>query len=182
MVESMDGKQEEQSDSSSTGAARGNISLDQARVLALQHARDNRELYGRYAEQELVWDVISAEEAQDYYEVRLSYRPRGNFRTAGIEHFNIGKTGPIESRQIIRQPRLMPGFIAASIAIVLVAVAGAIFGGLSATETEDITRATTNAAIDAPTPLATTVSITPDTIARLVSPDGEVIIDLEAKQ
>ena len=74
----------------------------------------------------------------------------------------------------------MPGFIAASIAVVLVAVTGAIFRGLSATGTEDITDATTNTAIDSPTPLATTVSITPETIARLDSPDGEVTIGLDA--
>ena len=75
----------------------------------------------------------------------------------------------------------MPGFIAASIAVVLVAVTGAIFRGLSATGTEDITDATTNTAIDAPTPLATTVSIPPKTVARLVSPDGEVTIGLDAR-
>ena len=125
--------------------------MDQARVLALQHARDDREFYGRSAEQELSWDVISADETDNYYEVRLSYHPKGNFRTAGAEHFNIVKTGEIESRQIIRQPRLTPGFIAASIAIVLVAIVGAIFGGLTATGTQDNTNATTNVSAVPPT-------------------------------
>ena len=36
------------------GETLGYISLDQARVLALQHARDNPEFYGRYADRELV--------------------------------------------------------------------------------------------------------------------------------
>ena len=34
---------------------RGYISLDQARVVALQHTRDNREVHGRYADRGLVW-------------------------------------------------------------------------------------------------------------------------------
>ena len=36
----------------------GYISLDEARVLALQHARDNREVYGPYAEAALVFEVV----------------------------------------------------------------------------------------------------------------------------
>jgi hypothetical protein len=36
----------------------GYISLDEARVLALQHARHNREVYGRYSEAELVFEVV----------------------------------------------------------------------------------------------------------------------------
>jgi hypothetical protein len=71
MGERMGGNQEERSDSNPAGAARGFISLDQARALALQHARDNREFYGRYAEQDLSWNIISADETGDYYEVRL---------------------------------------------------------------------------------------------------------------
>ena len=34
------------------------ISLDEAKVLALQHARDNREVYGRYSEVDLVFEVV----------------------------------------------------------------------------------------------------------------------------
>lgn len=181
MGERMGGNQEERSDFNPAGAARGFISLDQARALALQHARDNREFYGRYAEQDLSWNIISADETGDYYEVRLSYHPEGNFRTAGTERFNIEKTGAIESRQIIRQPRLTAGFVTASVVIVLVAIVAAIFGGLSATGTQDNSNVTTNVSPVPPTPLATTVSIVPETLARLVSPNGEVVIDLDAE-
>ena len=69
-----EGKKEEKLEFDSMGQALGYISLDQARVLALQHARDNRDIYGRYADAELVWEVAAAEETEDYYEVRLSYR------------------------------------------------------------------------------------------------------------
>ena len=54
------------------GETLGYLSLDQARVSAFQHARDNPEFYGRYADRELVWEVVSAEETEDYYEVRAS--------------------------------------------------------------------------------------------------------------
>jgi hypothetical protein len=63
---------------------------------------------------------------------------------------------------------------------------GAIFGGLWATATQDTTNATVAnnvpavALADFPTPLATTVSITPETLARLVAPNGQVTIDLDA--
>ena len=45
-----EGKQEEKFDFTREGEVLAYISLDQARVLALQHARDNREFYGRCAE------------------------------------------------------------------------------------------------------------------------------------
>ena len=177
----MSGNQEGRADFNSAGEARGYISLDQAWALALQHARDHREVYGRYAEQELSWNFISAGETKDFYEVRLSYRAAGNFCTSGIEQFNIDKTGAIKSRQIIRQPRLSPGFIAASAAIAILAVTGAIVGGLSATGTQDTSDATANVSAVPTTPLATMVSIIPEALTRLVSPNGEVTIVLDAE-
>ncbi len=66
-----EGDKEAQLEFTPAGETPGYISLDQARVLALQHARDNREIYGRYADREL---------AEDYYRVRLSYRPARGFR------------------------------------------------------------------------------------------------------
>ena len=67
-------KQGERLEFASPGQALCYVSMDQARVLARQHARDNRDIYGRYADAELVWEVAAAEETEDYYEVRLSYR------------------------------------------------------------------------------------------------------------
>ena len=67
----------------------GYISLDEARVLALQHARDNREVYGLYAEAELVFEVVDAGETLDFYEVTLSYLPPGNFQAPGTERITI---------------------------------------------------------------------------------------------
>ena len=67
----------------STGQAAAYISLEQARVLALQHARDNRDVYGRrYAQRDLVWEELNAEESEDYYRVTLSYRPTRVFKAS----------------------------------------------------------------------------------------------------
>ena len=49
MAKDDDKKDEEKLDFDSVGQAIAYISLDQARVLALQHARDNTEFYGRPA-------------------------------------------------------------------------------------------------------------------------------------
>ena len=101
-----DGDKEEKLEFTPEGETPGYISLDQARVLALQHARDNREIYGRYAEREMVWEELSAEESEDYYRVRLSYRPARAFRgRPGVEQFTIDKMGPIELRQVVSEPR-----------------------------------------------------------------------------
>lgn len=45
-----DGRDDNKLQFTPEGDALGYISLEQARVLALQHARDNREIYGRCAE------------------------------------------------------------------------------------------------------------------------------------
>ena len=101
-----EGKQDEKQEFTPAGETLGYVSLDQARVLALQHARDNRNFYRRYAKRNLIWEVTSAGESEDYYEVRLSYRPARGFRGhPGVEQFTIDKTGPVEFRQILQEPR-----------------------------------------------------------------------------
>ena len=91
---------------SAEGESLGYISLEQARVLAMQHARDNRDFYGpAYSRINLVWEVFSQEEGEDYYDVRLSFRPSGRFRgDPGVEQFIIDKTGSIEIRQLLDEP------------------------------------------------------------------------------
>ena len=93
MAEEQDKKDDEKLEFDSTGQAAAYISLDQARVLALQHARDNREFYGRrYARRDLVWGELDAEESEDYYRVTLSYRPTRGFQgEPGVEQFTIYK-------------------------------------------------------------------------------------------
>ena len=118
----------------------GYISLEQARVLAIQHARDNREIYGsRYAATELVWEVISFKAGEDYYEILLSYRPAGRFRgVPGVEKLTIDKIGSIELRMVLDEPseqaepaRKMPPpslLAAAGLLVVVGIVLGVLFG------------------------------------------------------
>ena len=99
-----DGKNDEEKlEYTLEGETLGYISLDQARVRAMEHARDNRDFYGRrYARRELVWEVVSQEETEDYYDIRLSYRPAGAFRgEPGIEQVTIDKVGPIRLWQVL---------------------------------------------------------------------------------
>ena len=91
------GKEEEKFDFTGEGETLGYISLDSARVLAMEHARDNTGFYGRrYARRPLFWEVVSQEETEDYYEITLTYRPAQRFDgQPGTELFTIDKEGPI---------------------------------------------------------------------------------------
>ena len=54
MVEDSDNQDEPKLEFDSAGQAVAYSSLDQTRVLALRHARDSRDFYGRYADTVLV--------------------------------------------------------------------------------------------------------------------------------
>ena len=86
-------KQEEEF--TAEGEFLGYISLDQARIQAIEHARDNIEFYGgQYIDIGLVWEVCRVQESDDYYEIRLSFRPSGGFRgEPGVEQFVFEKIG-----------------------------------------------------------------------------------------
>ena len=88
------------------GDASGYITLGQARVLAIQHVRDNRDLYGRrFARRELVWEVLSQEESAEYYDIRLAFRPAGRFRgEPGVVQLSIDKAGNIQLFQTPDEP------------------------------------------------------------------------------
>ena len=160
----------------------GQVSPDQAGVLAIRHARDNTDFYGpRYARQELFWEVAGSEESEDFYRVRLSYRPARQFRgEPGIELVTIDKAGQVQLRQILNEPverrRLrVPPIIAGLLIVVGVAV-----GGLLAT--------TALPPKSEPTPVpqpqafaptgAISVSLVPNQPAQLRSPEGNVTVDL----
>ena len=111
MAEDQGEKEEQKFEFDSAGEAVGYITLEQARVLAIQHARDNTDFYGpAYSRVTLVFEVVSQEEGEDYYDIRLSFRPSGRFRgEPGLEHFIIDKTGNIQVRQILDEPSTLGG-------------------------------------------------------------------------
>ena len=129
------GKKEDQFDFTSAGEALGYISLEQARLLAMQTARDNPGNYGRrFVGLQMVFQPVEQEEGEDYYFVTLSFRPEGDFRgTTGQEQFVIEKEGAIAYRQVLSLPRgggqrHLPAIpIAIGLLVVIVAAVGVAF-------------------------------------------------------
>ena len=75
------GKKQDEFGLTSEGEAVGYIGLDQARVQAIEHARDNTDFYGpAFAGVRLVWEVVSREESEDYYYIKRSFRAAGRCR------------------------------------------------------------------------------------------------------
>ena len=135
MAQEEEKKEEEKFEFDAAGEALRYISMDQARVLAIEHARDNPGFYGRrYSRVDLAWEVLTQEESEDYYDIRLSYRPARAFQgEPGVEQFTIDKSGPIRLRQILREPvrpprRLSLPLALAGLTVVVAALAvGIIF-------------------------------------------------------
>ena len=160
------------------GETLGYISLEQARVLAMRHARDNADFYGpAYANINLVLEVVSEEEGEDYYDIRLSFRPAGRFRgDPGLEQFIIDKTGNIEIRQVLDEPtglrhpsRIRPrGILIAAVGVVIVGViavaAVLISSGGSDSGSSEPGQATGPTANIAPQTLPTNTPITVPTV------------------
>ena len=176
---------EDEKPDSATGVVRDDVSLDQASVLAIRHARENTEFYGRrYSKRELVWEVAGSEEGDDYYQVRLSFRPAGRFSgQPGIELFTIDKSGSIELRQLLEEPtesfrqlinesvRIL-GLRIPLVGLALLVVVGVIVGVLLFSQKPS-----------GPSPLppgTVRISVSPGEPAQLVSPRGDVTVDVAA--
>ena len=74
--------------------------------MALRHAQENPEIYGPdYQNVRLVSELVSAVDEEDYYDIKLSFRPVGRFDgSPGVEQFVISKNGTIELRQLLEFP------------------------------------------------------------------------------
>ena len=140
-----EGNKEEESDFTSEGEALGYISLDQARVLAMQTARQTPGAYGRlFAVILMTFDVVEANETEDYHEVTLSFRPQGAFTgTPGQERFFIEKGGAVAQRQVLSLPivprRPFPTIPAAIVLVaVLIVIVLAIVNSLGREDVQEI--------------------------------------------
>ena len=104
VAEDQSSQEENQPESQSSGG--GLISLDQARRIAEDQAREDRDFYGRrYARQDLAWNVVNQVETAEGFSIRLSYRPVRGFRgQAGVEEFSIDRQGSVQSRRIVSEP------------------------------------------------------------------------------
>ena len=165
-------KEEEKFELDSAGQAVEYISLDQARVLAVQHAQQNNRI---------LWAPIRREGA-----CLGGFEPGGERRllrhqaklpacqwVPGVEQFTIDKTGGIELRQVISEPRPSSRRVTIGLALtaVLLAAVAATIGGLWAA---GVFLSSSGEA----RPLV--VDITPIEATRLVSADGDVTIDVAA--
>ncbi len=84
----------------------GKISLERARLAVIKYAQQNLEVYEtQYQTVQLVWEVQSAEEQDEFYYITMTYQPFANFSgRSGLEEFILNKTGSIEFRQVLEPP------------------------------------------------------------------------------
>ena len=122
-------KQEEKFEFTAEGEALGYISLAQARLLAMQTARETPGEYGdRFSGDSMVFAIVESGADEDYYNVVLEIKPSGRFAgTPGREQFFISKEGEVALRQVLDPPRTRSRrpllIVTAGIAVVIVAVA-----------------------------------------------------------
>ena len=87
----------------------GQVSLEKARLQTVLFARQNTNVYGNYQAVPLVWEVQTAEEQEEFYYIRLTWRPFSGFEgEPGLEEFIVDKAGTIEFRQVLSEPKAGP--------------------------------------------------------------------------
>ena len=113
MTEVQDPQEEDQPESQRPGSAGEAVLSDLPGIIALRHARENQDFYGRrFASMDLAWDVVSQEEVADGYGVQLSYRVEHGFRAnPGVGEFIINRQGSVQSRRIVTEPPRRGGFL-----------------------------------------------------------------------
>ena len=188
MAEGAGRKEEEKFEFTPQGEALGYISLEQARVVAMQTARDEPGNYGnRFSGTQMVFEVVEQDEGDDYYIITMSFRPAGDFTgVPGQEQFFIEKEGAVAVRQMLSLPRSEGGrrlpivpIIAGLAVVAIVGVGGAVFvvGGLGGGGDSEIPAvlaptATPPAATASPIPTPTVVpGIIAATATRTPTPE-----------
>ena len=94
MVEDQDKQEEPKFAFTPEGEAVGFVTLDQARLIAIQAAREGPGNYGpTWQSVPMVFEVVDAEETEDDYVLILSFRPEGAFTgTRGPPRKSGGKS------------------------------------------------------------------------------------------
>ncbi|MDA1189458.1 MAG: hypothetical protein O2854_07270 [Chloroflexi bacterium] len=87
------------------GVSRPEISLERARLEVIKYAKVNTDIYGpTLANRPMVWEVVSAEEGEEFYYINLAFRPAGVFvGTPGDERFVVERTFTASSEPADRQ-------------------------------------------------------------------------------
>ena len=142
----------------------GYIGMDQARVLAMRRAGEDRSFYGpRYGSRDLVWEVTSAQETEDYYDIKVFFRPATGFRgDPGLEEPIIDKTGVVAMRQILNQPRVRNPWLVPSLVGGRVVLVGAVAAALAPSGIFDPPPPPTTATPPTPVPPLTIIQVDPE--------------------
>lgn len=136
MAEDEGKKEEEKFEFTSEGEAQGFVTLDQARFVAMQTAREQLGNYGTIWESvPMVFEVVDAEATEDDYSLVLSFRPESGFiGTPGREQFVFrDKVGEVTFRQVLSPPQrrgrpLLPLLVAGTAGVIgAVAIVVVIF-------------------------------------------------------
>ena len=144
MAEDAGNNQNVDPSSTPSGPSAPDITLDQARVLALHTADVGRSTISRaYRRSPLVFAIEYEEENETHFLITIRFQAEGKFGgSAGLEEISIGKDGVVESRRVLRQPiqdksglpvlpivGSFPGAGALAIIIVILVAVGAFDSG-----------------------------------------------------
>lgn len=95
----------------SSGITRGgsvvdNISISEARVMAVRTAQANPGRRRWILKRRMLFDVLSDHEDEDSYTIVVSFRPTEDFEgTPGQERFKFSKTGRFQDREVLCHPK-----------------------------------------------------------------------------
>lgn len=124
MAEDQGKKEKDKFQINTEGENLGHISLEQAKVLAMEHAREAPGAYGSSNKDVVMaFQVVETEQTEDHHIITLSFRPLGEFKgLRGQEQFFIEKEGNVAHRQVLVLPRRQFRFPVVQVAISLVVI------------------------------------------------------------
>ncbi len=133
-------------ETTSEGGSHGQISIDQAGVMAIRTALASGGRRHWMFPRSMVFDVFDAKEDEGGYTIVLSFRPDGVFDgTPGQEQFKFSKTGAFRGREFLSSPKSSMQFLVKNLAKITVALAvcgviGAVLAYLVFSDTLDPAR------------------------------------------
>ncbi|PKB67338.1 MAG: hypothetical protein BZY81_04890 [SAR202 cluster bacterium Io17-Chloro-G4] len=106
MEEDQSDQQEQSAGFTRGGSVVSDITLDQARVMAVRTAQANPGRRRWILKRRMLFDVLSDSQDENSYMIVVSFRPREDFDgTPGQERFKFTKTGRFQDREVLRHPK-----------------------------------------------------------------------------
>ena len=123
-------QQDEEIDVNRDSSVAGNVSLSQAKAMALRTAQANPGRQRWILKRKMLFDVLDGQEDENSYTIMVSFYPGTDFEgMPGQERFRFSKAGRFEDRQLLSHPkhsRLIPitrKAVVIGVVAVLVAIA-----------------------------------------------------------